>query len=207
MRTGASTTCRGWDFVENDALAPSSARPRHTRGGHDRCLGGRRRRRYGSELGHRGHAAEGGTTRTDTFTEAALVDAFNYACTEGADVVNGSFGGNSYSPAIVQRNKLLPRHALRLRRRKRRPRRRGGQRRRRHAYVGHLSVCLPRPHNIVCVAASTEAAGIASFSNFRPVSCSIAAPRERDPEHESSRGGTAPYRAEHVDGFHTRCGC
>ena len=35
------------------------------------------------------------------FTDVTIANAMNYACAEGADVVNGSFGGEGYSPVIA----------------------------------------------------------------------------------------------------------
>ena len=109
------------------------------------------------------------------FTEAALVDAFNYACTEGADVVNGSFGGSSYSPAMFSAINSCPGTLFVF-----------------AAGNGGLDgvgdnvdagtptsatyPCAYTSANVVCVAASTEVAGIASFSNFGPVSVDVAAP-------------------------------
>ena len=117
----------------------------------------------------------GRPTTDGSFTEAALVDAFNYACTEGADVVNGSFGGDSYSPAMFSAINSCPGTLFVFAAGNGGPDGVGD-----NVDAGTPTSatypCAYTSANIVCVAASTEVAGIASFSNFGPVSVDVAAP-------------------------------
>jgi subtilisin family serine protease len=162
---------RGWDFVENDATPLDP----HGHGTHVAgTVGAQGNNGIGvtgvnwdvSVMPLRAGAANG------LFTEAAISDAIDYACATGADVVNGSFGGYGYSPTILSAINACP---------------------------GMLFVfaagngdtdqvgdnidaspptypCAYASANIVCVAASTEVGGIASFSNYGPVSVDVAAP-------------------------------
>ena len=162
---------RGWDFVDNDAT-PTDLH------GHGTHVAGTVGAEGNNGVGVTGVNWDVGVMplragdADGLFTEAALVDAFNYACTEGADVVNGSFEGNSYSPAMFSAINSCPGTLFVF-----------------AAGNGGLDgvgdnidagtptyPCAYTSANVVCVAASTEVAGIASFSNFGPASVDVAAP-------------------------------
>lgn len=162
---------RGWDFVENDATPLDP----HTHGTH-----------VAGTIGAQGNNGVGVTgvnwdvgvmplRAADVdglFTEAAIVDAFNYACTEGADVVNGSFGGYSYSPAMFSAINSCPGTLFVFAAGNGGPDGVGDN-------IDASSPTYPCAYtsaNVVCVAASDEVGGIASFSNYGPVSVDVAAP-------------------------------
>jgi len=118
--------------------------------------------------------ADGSLTNTDIF------QAVQYACNNGADVVNGSFGGPGKSQSLANLLKSVPcRNTLFV------------------FAAGNDGAVLtsnttatnafpceyhrPAPHgfsvpNIICVAASTRSDGLAAFSNRGPTAVHLAAP-------------------------------
>ena len=113
-------------------------------------------------------------------TDADIFQAIDYACDNGADVVNGSFGGPGKSLALANLLKSVPcRNTLFV------------------FAAGNDGVFLtnnttatnaypceyhrPAPHgfsvpNVVCVGASTKSDALASFSNRGPAAVHLAAP-------------------------------
>jgi thermitase len=100
------------------------------------------------------------------FSASAIINAFTYACGEGARIVNGSFGGGSFDPGIKTAidacpgtlfvfaagndgtdNDLTPKYP-----------------------------CAYDSPNIICVAATDDVDKLASFSNFGAASVDVAAP-------------------------------
>ena len=162
---------RGWDFVDDDGT-PTDPH------GHGTHVAGTVGAEGNNGVGVTGVNWDVGVMplragdAAGYFTDETIADAMSYACAEGADIVNGSFGGEGYSPVIASAIGSCP---------------------------GTLFVfaagngsddgvgdnidasppiypCAFTNANVVCVAASTEAAGIASFSNYGPVSVDVAAP-------------------------------
>lgn len=91
---------RGWDFVQNDATPLDyNGHGTHVAG----TIGARGNNGMGisgvnwnvSIMPIRAAAADG------TLSTAAIVSAIGYACAEGADVVNGSFGGAAFSQVVA----------------------------------------------------------------------------------------------------------
>lgn len=162
---------RGWDFVGHD---PTPTDP-HGHGTH-----------VAGTVGAQGNNAVGVTgVNWDVglmalragdddgyFTDGTITDAISYACTEGADVVNGSFGGYGYSPVIAGAISSCPGTLFVF------AAGNGGP-----DQVGDnidasppVYPCAFAHANVVCVAASTDFDDIASFSNYGPASVDVAAP-------------------------------
>jgi subtilisin family serine protease len=162
---------RGWDFVNGDATPDDPH-------GHGTHVAGTVGAEGNNGVGVTGVNWDVGVMplragdAAGFFTDESIADAMSYACTEGADVVNGSFGGEGYSPAIASAISSCPGTLFVFA-----AGNGGGDQ------VGDNIDASPPvypcafPHaNVVCVAASTESAGIASFSNYGPVSVDVAAP-------------------------------
>jgi hypothetical protein len=162
---------RGWDFVDNDA-APLDP---HGHGTH-----------VAGTIGAEGDNGEGVTgvnwdvsvmalrsgDEDGLLTDAAIVNAVDYACAKGAKVVNGSFGGYGYSPAMVNAISNCPGTLFVFA-----AGNGGGD------GVGDNVDATPPTYpcsytnpNIVCVAAGNEIDGRATFSNYGPTSVDLAAP-------------------------------
>ena len=90
----------GWDFVQNDNDAARLQRARHARRRDDRRGRQQRARRPRASTGTSRSWRCARRTRTAAFPNAAIVSAITYACANGADVVNGSFGGSGASMTV-----------------------------------------------------------------------------------------------------------
>jgi len=154
---------KGWDFASGDANVNDT-------NGHGTHVSG--------TIGAEGHNAAGVTgvnwrvkvmplrTGNSTLSGLAIEQAFRYACAEGAQVVNGSFGSSSPDPFIRDaiedcpgtlfvfaagnesgNNDALPRYP-----------------------------CNYPVENIVCVAASAVDDTLAPFSNYGTTNVDLAAP-------------------------------
>ena len=119
--TASSTTSAAGTSSQDDNDPARLQRPRDARGGHDRRGRQQRARRHRRQPGRRDHAAarrrHRRARRSPTSSRRSTTPATN-----GADVVNGSFGGPDKSLAHRQRAQVgpVPEHALRLRGRERR---------------------------------------------------------------------------------------
>jgi subtilisin family serine protease len=104
---------------------------------------------------------------------SAIIDSFDYACEKGARVVNGSFGGPSFSQAMSDAISACPGTLFVFA-----AGNGGGD------GVGDNNDALPiypcnyTAANIVCVAATTRGDVLADFSNYGPASVDLAAPGE-----------------------------
>jgi subtilisin family serine protease len=154
---------KGWDFADDDSNVQDT-------NGHGTHVAG--------TIGAEGHNAAGVTgvnwrvkvmplrTGNSTLSGLAIEQAFRYACAEGAQVVNGSFGSPSPDPFIRDaiedcpgtlfvfaagnesgNNDALPRYP-----------------------------CNYPVENIVCVAASKDDDTLAPFSNYGATNVDLAAP-------------------------------
>jgi Subtilase family/PASTA domain len=102
---------------------------------------------------------------------SAIVDSIDYACSKGARVVNGSFGGPGFSQAMVDAINACPGTLFVF------AAGNGGS-----DQIGDnndsspIYPCNYASANIVCVAATTRGDVLASFSNYGPTSVDLAAP-------------------------------
>jgi thermitase len=99
-------------------------------------------------------------------TSARVADALSYACGEGARIVNGSFGGPSFSSTVKAAIDACPATLFVF-------------------AAGNEGInndasprypCSYASPNIVCVGATSQPDNLASFSNRGPVSVDLAAP-------------------------------
>jgi subtilisin family serine protease len=103
--------------------------------------------------------------------ESWIVDAFHYACANGAKVINGSFGGSSYSQAILDSINACPGSLFVVAAGNGGPDGVGDNNDSSPVYP-----CSYIAANIVCVAATTSGDVLASFSNYGVNSVDLAAP-------------------------------
>jgi subtilisin family serine protease len=102
---------------------------------------------------------------------SAIVDSIDYACSKGARVVNGSFGGPSFSQAMLDAINACPGTLFVF------AAGNGGS-----DQIGDDNDSFPTypcnytSPNIVCVAATTRGDVLASFSNYGVTSVDLAAP-------------------------------
>ena len=118
---GKTDDTRGWDFVQEDNVPLDY-------NGHGTHVAGTIGAQGNNSAGITGvnwdvsimplRAANGAGSLTD----ADITQAITYACQNGADIVNGSFGGPEFERRRLQRDQggRVREHALRLRRRQRR---------------------------------------------------------------------------------------
>jgi subtilisin family serine protease len=104
----------------------------------------------------------------DTLTDFDIANAFDYACENGAKVVNGSFGGYQHSDAILDAVNRCPNTLFVFA---------AGNDANNNDLLPVYPCTDPAP-NIVCVAATNSADNRASFSNYGATSVDIAAPGE-----------------------------
>ena len=109
----------------------------------------------------------------DSFTEDSIVKGFQYACANGAKVINGSFGGSAGTQTIVDSINACPEALFVF------SAGNGGW-----DGIGDNNDVSPQypcsygSANIICVAASGAGDSLASFSNFGVNNVDIAAPGE-----------------------------
>ncbi len=168
---GHADDVRGWDFVEDDAMPDDPH-------GHGTHVAGTVGAEGNNGVGVTGVNWDVGVMPlragdvNGLFTDQTIADAVSYACSEGADIVNGSFAGPGYSLVIASAISSCPGTLFVF------AAGNGGG----DGVGDNIDASPPTypcafPHaNVVCVAASTEADDIASFSNYGPVSVDVAAP-------------------------------
>jgi thermitase len=99
-------------------------------------------------------------------TGSAILEAFEYACGEGARIVNGSFGGSTPDPGIKAAIDACPATLFVVA---------AGN----SGTSNDLSPKYPCAYdspNVICVAATDDLDGLASFSNYGAASVDLAAP-------------------------------
>jgi hypothetical protein len=101
-----------------------------------------------------------------TFAEAWIVQAFRYACANGARVINGSFGGPGFPQAILDAINACPGTLFVFA---------AGNDGTNNDFVPAYP-CNLAPANVVCVAATTTADALAPFSNRGANTVDLAAP-------------------------------
>jgi subtilisin family serine protease len=100
--------------------------------------------------------------------EAWIVQAFQYACANGAKVINGSFGGPDFPQAMLDAINVCPGALFVFA---------AGNDGTNNDFVPAYP-CNLAPANVVCVAASDSTDDRASFSNYGVSSVDLAAPGE-----------------------------
>ena len=172
----------GWDFVQNDAVPLDY-------NGHGTHVAG--------TIGAVGNNARGvpgvnwdvslmalrAADANGSLPNVAIVEAINYACANGADVVNGSFGGSGASTTV--RDAILSgavrEHALRLRGRQQRAGTWTATPASTTRRIPASSTARPRKaartrQNILCIGATDRNDVLASFSNHGTSAVHLAAP-------------------------------
>jgi subtilisin family serine protease len=156
---------RGWDFVSGDNNpADDNDHGTHVAG----------------TIGARGNNGQGVTgvnwsvklmalkagDGDGTFAEAWIVQAFRYACANGARVINGSFGGPGFPQTILDAINACPGTLFVFA---------AGNDATNNDFVPAYP-CNLAPANVVCVAATTTADALAPFSNRGANTVDLAAP-------------------------------
>ena len=100
------------------------------------------------------------------FSGSAIIDAFTYACGEGARIVNGSFGGSSFDAGIKTAIDACPGTLFVVA---------AGNDGTNNDFTPKYPCAYDSP-NIICVAATDDLDALASFSNFGAASVDLAAP-------------------------------
>jgi thermitase len=100
------------------------------------------------------------------FSSSAIIDAFAYACGEGARVVNGSFGGGSFDAGIKAAIDSCPGTLFVI----------AAGNNGTNNDVTPKYPCAYESANIICVAATDDLDALASFSNYGAASVDLAAP-------------------------------
>lgn len=144
---------RGWDFVSNDAIPQDNV-------GHGTHVAG--------TIGARGNNAQGLTgvnwivrlmalrVGNTSLTDDAIVAGFQYACAKGAKVINGSFGGYDFSPALHDAIAACPNSLFVFAA--------GNDGVSTDAYPTYP--CNDSAKNVLCVGATDSADALAYFSNY-----------------------------------------
>jgi subtilisin family serine protease len=160
---GLADDLHGWDFADDD----SNVQDTNDHGTH-----------VAGTIGAEGDNAAGVTgvnwrvkvmplrTGDSTLSGLAIEQAFRYACAEGAQVVNGSFGSASPDPFIRDAIEDCPGTLFVFAA--------GNELTNNDAHPRYP--CNYPVENIVCVAASQENETLASFSNYGATNVDLAAP-------------------------------
>jgi subtilisin family serine protease len=169
-RNGRVDDWRGWDFVDKDND------PRDLNG-HGTHVAGTIGARGGNGAGIAGvgwrvklmplRVAD----TSGAVSSAAAVSAFDYAADQGAAIVNASFGSEEYSRALLDTIRRNPRTLFVTSAGNGGDDGAGDSNDQAPEYP-----CTFSARNLICVAASDRADGLAAFSNFGPRSVDLAAP-------------------------------
>jgi subtilisin family serine protease len=156
---------RGWDFAENDALPNDVVEHGTHVAGTIGAAGNNGTGVTGVNWNVRLMAVKVGNA---TIPEDAVVAGFQYACAKGAKVVNGSFGGGSYSQPILDAINACPNTLFVFA---------AGNDGTNNDGLPTYPCSYSAP-NIVCVAATDDADTLAWFSNYGANAVDLAAPGE-----------------------------
>jgi subtilisin family serine protease len=156
---------RGWDFASNDNNPMDDE-------GHGTHVAGTIGARGNNGLGVTGVnwsvklMALKAADANENLAESWIVQAFQYACANGARVINGSFGGPDFPQAILDAINACPGALFVFA---------AGNDGTNNDFVPAYP-CNLSPANVVCVAATTSADALASFSNYGANTVDLAAP-------------------------------
>ncbi|HKH31540.1 MAG TPA: S8 family serine peptidase [Gaiellaceae bacterium] len=100
------------------------------------------------------------------FTASTIINAFTYACGEGARIINGSFGGSTFDSGIKAAIDGCPGAVFVVA---------AGNSGTNNDLAPKYPCSYDSP-NLICVAATDQADQLASFSNYGPASVDLAAP-------------------------------
>jgi subtilisin family serine protease len=163
---------RGWDFVGDDNNPMDQ-------NGHGTHVAG--------TIGARGNNGAGVTgvnwrvrimavragSANGSLTSADITNAFGYACSEGARVINGSFGGPGYSQAIRDAIDGCPQALFVVA-----AGNGGGDGIGDDVDTAGIYPCRYASANLLCVAASGPSGGLTAWSNYSSTRVDLAAPGE-----------------------------